>query len=212
MDTQFQEDTAGTAPQIILGGPSVVPGSLARGRTTLSGNEAILVVIDVQQKLLPAISRGEEIVKRCEILVQGAKALGVPVVLTEQYPSGLGSTTADITRHAGDCPCVEKMTFSCAREPAFMSTLEISERRQVLLCGIETHVCVLQTALGLLEDGYVVHVAADAVGSRSDKNHENALSRLGKAGAIITNTESALFEMLEKAGTDEFKTIARLIR
>jgi nicotinamidase-related amidase len=180
--------------------------------TLLRREDAVLVLVDVQEKLLPAIAEGEAVARRCGVLLEGARILEVPVLVTEQYPRGLGRTVAPLLEAASGATVYEKMTFSCARDDAFLDALEAYDRDQILLCGIESHVCVLQTALDLVENNLQVHVAADAVGSRDPQNRESALARMGREGVIVTNTESALFEMLVVAGTPEFKQVSKLLR
>ncbi len=187
--------------------PARHPGLLAR-------DEAVLVVVDVQEKLLRAIHGGEGVAENCRRLVEGAGLLGIPVLATEQYPRGLGPTTPELRQalEAAGASLAEKMTFSCAGCDAFLAALDASGRRQVVLSGIETHVCVLQTALDLLQAGLRVHVPADAVGSRAEANRLVALDRLRAAGGIVTTTESVLFEALGTAADPEFKSVTRLIR
>ena len=180
--------------------------------TVLRRDDAVLVLIDVQEKLLPAIANRDEVVRNCRILLEGARILGIPIIVTEQYTKGLGPTVADLVAAAGDAPRFEKMTFSCAGCDLFAEKLEDIDREQVLLCGIEAHVCVVQTALDLLADGWQIQVPADAVGSRRAENRQIAIDRMRQSGVVITATESALFEMLVAAGTDAFKSIVRLVR
>lgn len=180
--------------------------------TLLRANDTVLVVIDVQEKLLPVMHDPDRVSRACGILLQGVQHVGVPVIVTEQYPKGLGHTVADVSAHFGDATVLEKVSFSCAGNESFLDFLEERNRDQVLLAGIETHVCVLQTALDLIDEGMQVHVAADACSSRNPEHHKMALDRMRSAGAIITNTESALFEMCAIAQGDAFKAISRLVR
>lgn len=180
--------------------------------TQLRREEALLVVIDIQERLLAAIPDGERLVKQCGILLDGLAVLGVPVFYTEQYPRGLGPTVPLLLPRLAAATRFEKMSFSCCGEESFLDRLEETDRNQILLCGIEAHVCVLQTALDLLENGYQVYIVADAIASRLSENREIALRRLQGEGAILTSVEIALFELLGVAGTDEFKAIAKLIR
>jgi nicotinamidase-related amidase len=145
------------------------------------------------------------------VLVDAARVLGVPVVATEQYPKGLGPTVDDLARRLPDAAIV-KMTFSCAREPEAGQAVKTTGRRQVLVTGIEAHVCVLQTVIDLLDDGFEVHVPHDAVNSRRPSDTRWALHRMAAAGAVVTSTESALFELLERCGTDEFKVVSKLVK
>jgi nicotinamidase-related amidase len=146
------------------------------------------------------------------VLVQGAKALGVPVLVTEQYPQGLGSTVPEVGQYLDGVEPIEKVCFSAAGSEEFNSALAGSGRDQVLLCGIESHVCVNQTADDLLGRGRAVHVAQDAVSSRRKDNRKLGLHKMERAGAVITSVETALFELLGAAGTPELKEIQRLVK
>ncbi len=181
------------------------------GRThLLRRDDTALVVIDVQKRI-NAVMADQSHLPRLQVLMDSCSALEVPIVITEQYPKGLGHTVTSLEDRAG-APPVAKNTFSCAREPATRSAIEGLGRRQILVTGIETHVCVLQTALDLLQAGYEIHVPHDAVNSRRPADKEWALRRLEAAGVVVTTSESALFEMLERCGTDDFKTVAGLIK
>lgn len=178
------------------------PGLLDRSR-------AALVVVDVQEAFRPAVLDFERIAHNAAVLVQGAHALGVPVVVTEQYPRGLGATVPEVAEHLGDAPApLEKTVFSAAAAEGF----DLDDRDQALLCGIEAHVCVSQTAHDLLHNGVEVHIARDAVTSRSEENREVGILKMEDAGAVITSVETALFELLGKAGDEQFKAIQGLIK
>lgn len=172
-----------------------------------------LVVIDVQDKLCGAMPPDalESVLKNCGILLQAARLLEIPAVVTEQYPQGLGPTRAELIPFLDDVPRVEKTCFSCCDETAFRSRLS-GDRRQIILAGMESHICVLQTALQLQGLGKQVFVAEDAVLSRNPAHKANALARLRQAGVIVSNTESVVFEWLKVAGGDAFRQISRLIR
>ena len=171
---------------------------------TLDRDRAALVVVDVQEAFRPAVRDFDEVVENTRRLMEGAEILGVPVIVTEQYPKGLGRTVDEL----GDVSPVEKSCFSAARAEGF----EMNGRDQALVCGIETHVCVSQTAHDLLERGVEVHVAADAVTSRTAANKSVGLHKMEQSGAIVTSVETALFEMLGEAGTEEFKQVQGLIK
>lgn len=179
----------------------------------LESDQAQLVVIDVQEKLCRAMD--EEVLGRLTrniaILLEGAAELGVPVVATEQYVKGLGETIPELKERLKEKP-LEKMTFSCCGGEGFLERLAATGRRQVILVGMETHVCVLQTALELLGEGYAVHLVSDAVMSRRKENWITAVTTLAAAGAVITSTESVLFQLLRVAGTDAFKKVSKLVR
>ena len=172
-----------------------------------------LVVVDMQDKIasvMQAEAMGK-VVKHCNILLQAASLLEIPALYTEQYPKGLGPTLPGVAEWLQGAPRVEKTTFSCCAEPTFCRQLT-SDRPQIILAGMEAHICVLQTALALKELGHQVFVVEDAIISRDPANKANALARLREAGITISNTESVLFEWLGKAEGDAFKQISRLIR
>ena len=174
----------------------------------LGRKDAVLVAVDAQEAFRPAVRDFDRVAHNIGVLVQGARALDVPVVVTEQYPKGLGRTVPEVAGHLDGIEPIEKTCFSAAGADGF----ETDAREQAIVCGIETHVCVLQTVEDLLERGLEVHVVADAVTSRSDENRAIGLRRMEKDGATITSVETALFELLGAAGTDEFKTVQRLIK
>jgi nicotinamidase-related amidase len=178
----------------------------------LTKGDTAVAVIDVQEKLVVAMDEVvyEDMLSNTVKLVKGAKVLGIPVIATQQYTKGLGATVKEL---AGDIDGhVEKVTFSCCGEPSFNEQLKAKGIKNVVITGMETHVCVLQTVLDLLEAGYNVHVAADAVCSRSDFNWQIALDMMEKAGAVITCAEAVLFMLLGQAGTPEFKEISKLVK
>lgn len=174
----------------------------------LDRERAALVVVDVQEAFRPAVLDFDLIAANTAVLVQGAQAIGIPVVATEQYPQGLGATVPEVAEHLNGAEPIAKTAFSAARAAGF----GLAGRDQAILCGIETHVCVWQTASDLLGQGVDVHVAADAVTSRSAENRAVGLSRMEAAGATVTSVETALFELLGEAGGDAFKTVQGLIR
>lgn len=178
-------------------------------------SQALLVVIDTQEKLMNAIpsEEREPLIKNAEILIESAKTLGIPIIVTEQYPKGLGSTIEEIKEKLGEYfNPIEKVAFSCTRVLEFKSILTAQKKRDIVLCGIETHVCVLQTAVDLIKEGYNVFVPVDAVASRKRLDWEVGIKLIEKAGAIAGTVETFLFQMLERAGTDEFKRISKLIK
>jgi nicotinamidase-related amidase len=178
-----------------------VNGKLEPERTTL-------VVIDVQEGFRKAIPDFDRVSKATATLIQGAEAIGIPILITEQYPKGLGETVPEVAEYLpeGTEP-LEKVCFSATDAEGF----DLAGRDQALVCGIETHVCVNQTALALLDSGVEVQVAEDAVGSRSDENKRVGLHKMERAGAVMTSVETALFELLGKAGTEEFKRVQKLV-
>jgi nicotinamidase-related amidase len=183
---------------------------LPRSPELMSRGDTALLVVDVQEKLVGAINDGARVVWNVRRLIDGAKILGLPVVGTEQYPKGLGATVAELAERLGPVP--SKLTFSCGGCPELFEDLQGRDIHKILVCGMETHVCVQQTVFDLLADGWRVYVAADAVGSRFELDCRIALGRMDSAGATLTTTEAALFEWCEVAGTPEFKQISRLAR
>jgi nicotinamidase-related amidase len=179
----------------------------------LERNKAALVVVDVQQKLVPAMA--PEVYRKTlgaiVQLVKGAKVLGVPTVATEQYTRGLGPTVPELAEACAS-GAIEKMSFGCCGEPAFMARLKELGRSQVLVTGMEAHVCVYQTVLGLLDAGFHVHLVRDAICSRGKTDYLTSLENAARAGAVVTTAEAALFQMLRAAGTPEFKAISALIK
>ncbi len=181
-----------------------------RSSALLSASTSVLVVVDVQEKLIPLIPHHRRLVWNIGRLLQAAQVFQVPVLGTEQYPRGLGPTVPELRHALGPVP--EKLTFSCLGCPEFASQLDPQTRWQVVLVGIETHVCVQQTALDLMEKGLDVFVVADAVGARAELDHQIALRRMESAGATLTTTESVMFEWCQRAGTEQFKSISQLVR
>ena len=174
----------------------------------LSADRAALVVIDVQEGFRKAVPDFEQVAKATATLIEGAEAIGIPIVVSEQYPKGLGETAPEVSEHLPDgTEPLDKVVFSAADAQGF----DLGGRDQALVCGIETHVCVNQTALDLLGSGVEVHVAEDAVGSRTEENKRVGLHKMEQAGAVLTSVETALFELLGQAGTDEFKLVQKLI-
>jgi nicotinamidase-related amidase len=190
----------------------------AAGEMRLVRNRAALLVVDMQERLGAAMAPGDLIL--CErnvlTLIEGARRLELPVVVSEQYPRGLGATLpalrAALEEPGLDPLRVEKLTFGCTDDPAFVEIYRRLRRDQWIVAGMETHVCVYQTARGLIELGATVHVPADAVVSRAPANVHRGLDLCARAGAIVTGTEAVLFDLLGRAGTDEFRALSRLIK
>ena len=178
----------------------------------LSSKNTIAVVIDVQEKLIHAMHEKTTLLSNLQKLVAGSKALGVPMLWTEQYPEGLGPTIPDIAEHFHDMQPIVKRCFSCCGHHQFITSLEASHRKQVVIVGIETHVCVYQTAMDLLRLGYEVQVVADAVSSRTAESKHIGLQRMRQAGAIVSSTEMVLFELLKVAEGPKFKEILKIIK
>ena len=174
----------------------------------LDRERAALVVVDVQEAFRPAVLDFERVVHNTATLVQGARILGLPVIATEQYPKGLGRTVPELAEHLDGIKPIEKVCFSAAAADGF----DLGGREQALVCGIESHVCVSQTAHDLLGRGLEVHVARDAVTSRAEENRELGLHKMEGAGAVLTSVETALFELVGAAGNEEFKAVQRLVK
>ncbi|MCL5965833.1 MAG: isochorismatase family protein [Deltaproteobacteria bacterium] len=182
----------------------------------LNREEALLLVVDVQERLVKAIDEDlyASSAKNMRIAIEAAAALGLPIFLTEQYPKGLGRTVPEIGRALDGKAfrLLEKITFSCARDEAFLAALSSARRRQVVIVGMETHVCVYQTSVDLIRTGYSVFVLDDAVSSRFRHNYLSGLHALRDAGATVYSTETALFQLLRVAATPEFRTVSALIK
>ena len=173
----------------------------------LDKDRSALLLIDVQERLFPNIHERQRMLVRMDLLLTAACLMKIPVLVTEQYPKGLGKTIVEISRAIPDVQPLEKMDFSCLPAPGFKDRLESLQRRQIVLTGIETHICVTQTALDLIDHGEEVFVAADATGSRRLQDAETALRRLDRAGAVVMTAESVVFEWLRRAGTEPFKAL-----
>jgi nicotinamidase-related amidase len=181
----------------------------------LTKDNAILAVIDVQEKLAAVIHEQDVLLKNVERLIRGCRVLGLPAVVTEQYSKGIGPTTTTLRQALDETfgyEPIEKMCFSSFGCGPFAETIARSGRKQVILCGIEAHVCVYQTSLDLLDAGYEVYLVGDAVSSRTARNRDLAIQRLVAEGARLTTTEMALFEMTVESGTDMFRAISRLVK
>ena len=176
----------------------------------LRRKDTMLLLIDVQERI-NAVMADQGHIPRLEVLVEACRAMSVPVLASEQYPKGLGPTVEALGAVLTERPGV-KDTFSCVRDNALHEAVEAAGRSQIVVTGIETHVCVLQTALDLLTAGFAVHVPHDAVNSRRPADKKWALRRMQAAGAVITSTESALFELLERCDSGDFKLVAKLIK
>jgi nicotinamidase-related amidase len=170
------------------------------------------MVIDTQEKLFPHIFDNEQLAVNIEILAEGLHLLDVPVIITEQYKKGLGETIPALARFVQAYPHYEKSAFSCCDDPAIIENIELSSKRYIILAGIESHICVLQTALDLKERGYHPIVIEDCVGSRNAENKRIAMTRLVQEGILIASCESILFELCRFSGTQEFKSISSLVK
>jgi len=177
----------------------------------LSREKSTLLIIDVQEKLLPVIRNKGRLLENILKLIKGCNILNVPIYYTEQYPKGLGETSPLLKKEL-ESSAIQKMSFSCARAGNLFNELIQNNITQIIVCGTESHVCVQQTVLDLLENGFQVDVAADAVSSKKKFDYKTALKRMQINGAEITTTESILFELLNICGTDEFKAVSRILK
>jgi nicotinamidase-related amidase len=178
-------------------------------RRTLEAEQCALIVVDMQQKLLPPIWEKERLVKNVQLLIRLAGILKIPALVTTQYAKGLGDTVPAIAEMLPNTQAIDKLMFSCFGSEAFCSMLKRlpGRRTTVLLCGMEAHICVMQTALGGLREGYMVHVASDAVSSRTQMNWQVGLERMRAAGTILSSTEMMLYELMRSSGAPAFKEL-----
>ncbi len=184
------------------------------GAWRVDRNSSFLLVVDMQEKLVPAIHRNQQIIANIGLLLRLASILNLPVMLTTQYQKGLGATIPEIASLTPGLEPVDKVEFGCFGNDLFCQRLKdrFPRANTILLTGIESHICVAQTALGALEQGYLVHVASDAVGSRSESNWQVGLRRMERAGALLSSTEMMLYELLGQSGTAEFKAILPFLK
>jgi nicotinamidase-related amidase len=178
-------------------------------RRPLEVERCALVVVDIQEKLLPPIFNKDRLVKNSALLMRLANILSLPVIVTTQYVKGLGAVVPQIASLPRDAPVIDKLEFGCFGSDQFRARLKSlpGNRNTLLLCGMETHICVMQTAVGALNAGYLVHVASDAVGSRAEWNWKIGLDRMKAAGAVISSTEMMMYELLRCSGTPQFKEL-----
>lgn len=178
-------------------------------RRPLVAEQCALIVIDIQDKLLPPIFQKDQLVRNAQLLIRAAGILKIPALVTTQYAKGLGNTAAEIASLLPETPAIDKQLFSCFGSDVFCALLKHlpGKRNTVLLCGMESHICVAQTALAALREGYVVHVASDAVSSRSEWNWKIGLERMRAAGAVISSTEMIIYELMRSSGSSAFKEL-----
>jgi nicotinamidase-related amidase len=185
----------------------------AAGSSLLRPDRAAVVVVDLQERLLPAIADKERVLRNTVLLLRLAEVLALPVVLTTQYSRGLGPTVAEVLEAAPGVVPLDKVSFGCFGSPPFLDRLAaLGERDQLVVAGIESHICVAQTVLGALERGYAVHVASDAVGSRTAENRAIGMGRMEKAGALLSSTEMAIYELLGRSDDAAFKKMLPLLK
>jgi len=178
-------------------------------RRPLEADQCALIVIDIQQKLLPPIFQKQELVRNAQLLIRAAGILKIPALLSTQYSKGLGATVPEVASLLTGTEAIDKTLFSCFGSDAFCTLLKRlpGQRTTLLLCGMESHICVTQTALGALREGYMVHVASDAVSSRTEWNWKIGLDRMRAAGAIISSTEMIMYELLRASNAAGFKEL-----
>jgi nicotinamidase-related amidase len=194
--------------------PSISASYSNVARDALVAEQSALVVIDIQEKLLPPIFQHEQLVRNSQLLIRAAGILKMPVLMTTQYAKGLGRTVPEIAALLPEGEAIDKQLFSCFGSDAFCSLLKRlpGQRNTLLLCGMESHICVTQTALAALREGYLVHVASDAVSSRTEWNWKIGLNRMGAAGAVISSTEMMIYELMRSSGSPAFKELLPYLR
>lgn len=178
----------------------------------ITPENCITIAVDYQTRLVPSMAHERELIHNSRILLQGLRVLDVPVLVSQQYTKGLGETVPEIRELVADCPVFDKITFSCWQNDAIREAVIASGRKTVIICGIESHVCALQTVIDLCADGYRVVFVEDCVDSRKDSDKATALRRAEKEGAILTSYEALLFELTQIAGNERFKKISALVK
>jgi len=171
-----------------------------------------LVLVDIQEKLLPVMANPEQVARNAAVLIQIAQALDIPILWCQQVPKALGPTVAELAALLDGVEPIDKSTFSCGGDETFMKRIDDLKVQTAIVCGIESHVCVFQTAMDLIQHGLYVHVAADATSSRTNENKAIGINRMAKEGAVITSTEMLLFELLRDSKHEKFRELAKLIK
>lgn len=178
---------------------------------TINNEEAVLLIIDIQDKLVKPMKYGDQVIENTNILISAAEEFNMPIIYTEQYPRGLGNTVSKLEERLKNANRFEKTYFTAYIEEV-KEVLKASGRKKVIIAGMETHICVFQTARALINDGYGVFIVKDSVCSRTKDNYLNGLSMMESMGAVVTNTETVIFDLLKRAGTPEFKVLSKLIK
>ena len=181
------------------------------GKYTLNKDNTLLLIIDIQEKLVSVMKHKEQVIDNTKILITAAKEMSLPIIITEQYPKGIGPTVEGIKEVVDNVKPFEKISFSSYIDE-IKEALDSTGRKKVIITGMETHICVFQTARDLLNNGYEVFVARDAVCSRTKENFLNGLELMKDTGAVISNTETIIFDLMKVAGTPEFKVLSKLIK
>jgi len=199
---------------MVTAGRIEVQDASETARHLLQADECALIVVDIQEKLLAPIFNSEQLVRNAQLLVRCAQIYHVPVLLTTQYAKGLGPMVPEIASLVPEATPIDKLEFDCFRLDSFSSAVKSlpGQRNTLLLCGMEAHICVLQTALGALDNGYLVHVASDAIGSRTEWNWRMSHQRMRAAGCVISSTEMMMYELMRRSGTAEFKQMLTYLR
>ncbi|OGL42143.1 MAG: hypothetical protein A2043_11470 [Candidatus Schekmanbacteria bacterium GWA2_38_9] len=185
---------------------------MKRSSRIINKNDTALVIVDVQEKLYPYVENKDEIKNKIIKLLKTAKLFSIPVVITEHYPKGLGKTIDEIANVIKEIPIIEKVTFSCCGSGDFGFSMKSIGKKEIIVCGIETHICVAQTVFDLLENGFKIFVMADGVSSRNSVDHDIAIERMKTEGAVISTTEAIMYELMENAGTPLFKKFLKLVK
>ncbi|MCF8262806.1 MAG: hydrolase [Melioribacteraceae bacterium] len=185
---------------------------MIRNPKILERTKTALLIIDIQERILGVMQNPKGVVENTVKLIEGMKILNIPVYFTEQYPKGLGATESTIKAALGNSEAIQKMSFSCGGAGELFKDFRRKGIEQIIICGIESHVCVQQTVLDLLANNFQVDVIADAISSRKKVDYNTALFRMQSNGAEVTTTESVLFELLNVCGTDEFKSVSKLVK
>ncbi len=178
----------------------------------LTKDDTVFVAIDFQERLVPAMNNKEKLIDKAERLAKGMKVLEIPTVVTQQYTKGLGATIPAMAEAIGEFEPIDKHTFSAMENEAFTSKISELGRKNIVVCGIEAHICVQQTVLQLMEAGYNVYLAADCISSRTEEDKLWAVTRMGEAGAVITTYEAVLYEILRDSKADDFKAISAIVK
>jgi len=182
------------------------------GKFFLERDNSVLLIIDIQERLAQVMEQRQRVIDNTIHLIECAKLMDIPILVTEQYPKGLGRTVKEIRASLTLYKPIEKVSFNCLREGTFLESLASLDRKKIIISGMEAHICVFQTAISLINSGYFVHVVKDAVCSCTEENFHTGIGLLRDVGAVITSTETVLFQLLERAGTKEFKIISQRIK
>ncbi|MHC4525849.1 MAG: hydrolase [Planctomycetota bacterium] len=183
-----------------------------KGERMLTTENTCLIVIDIQEKLLPVMQNPQQVVKNTSVLIQAAKSLNVPILWCQQVPKGLGPTVGEVSSLLEGIEPINKSSFSCGGDEQFIEQIDAQKPQTAILCGIETQVCVFQTAMDLIQKGLDVHVIANATSSRTQENKDIGINRMAKEGAVISSTEMLLFELLRNAKHEKFRELAKLTK